>query len=148
MSGQKVLILSGLPGAGKTHFAQAQSLTWASGVGRVTVVSADDYFQARAYDRKLLDKAHRMCFWNFMAALRTAVPLVIVDNTNLTAAEIAPYYLAGETWGYDVTVLRVQCPPVEAYARKTHDVSEMTFARMCAQWGSRDVLDRWKVEEV
>ncbi len=47
---------------------------------------------------------------------------IVVDNTNTTIAEIAPYYAAAQAWRFDVRILAVLCPWQVAAARCTHDV--------------------------
>jgi predicted kinase len=89
---KKVLILRGVPGAGKSTYAKT--------IPGATIVSADDYFMKSdgtyAYNRDLIQKAHEFCFREFLAAAEADKPTIIVDNTNVQAWEISPYYLSGK----------------------------------------------------
>lgn len=68
------------------------------------------------FDPAKLPEAHAQCLKKF---IRTAQgntggalgDVIIVDNTNSTVAEIAPYYAIAEAYGYDTRILRVRCRP-------------------------------------
>lgn len=97
------------------------------------IVSADNYFTANGkynFDARLLNQAHQTCFRSFIQAVSrqdringSVKPgLVIVDNTNTSVAEVAPYVLAGEAYGYVVEIVRIDCPVDVAAARTIHGV--------------------------
>jgi hypothetical protein len=126
----QVIILSAIPGAGKstyaTHFASAQS---------PVIVSADNVQRENAkalgldYDNggegsdpSLIAMSHPTWFREFLNALRAEAPLVMVDNTNLSKWEIAPYLLGAEAFGYNVKVVRLVCDPLTAFNRQRHGV--------------------------
>lgn len=155
----QVLVMSGLPGSGKStvaeelrklHGPQSIEDRW-SGMG-VAVVSSDDHFigsdgQYRFISDEL-SEAHKACWRHFESAMTSKYPLIIVDNTNLYASEIAPYYLPAEARGYAVKIIRVNCDPADAFERQRHNVPAATFQKMVEQWKKRDVVSRWNVEEV
>ena len=95
-----VIIMRGLPGSGKSKYVQESIRRDES----VTVVSADDYFidpvtGEYLFDPKRLDAAHRWCFHQFvMAATVLKKSTIVVDNTNLTRWQIAPYYQFGRLY--------------------------------------------------
>jgi len=114
---QQVIILRGVPGAGKSTYAKT--------LGNPSIVSADYFLTANGvykFDPKLLPKAHRECWAWFYAYLKLGVLTVVVDNTNTTAAEIAPYVLPAETLGYAVTIVTLRVDPLVAAARNIHGV--------------------------
>lgn len=142
----KVVILSGIPGSGKSTLAQSLRVT-----PDVVVCSADDLFVENGvyrFDLAKLGHAHRACWRKFQRALQDGLELVVVDNTNLSAAEIAPYVLPAEAWGYQVEIVRVHCDPAVAFARQTHGVPAEGFARMVEAFNKRDVMPWWSVEDV
>ena len=145
---RKVLILQGISGSGKTHFANDFVARMHA---RSTVVSADDFFYARgggtyAFDPTKLGEAHRVCFSNFLAAIQEEVAeVIVVDNTNSTAVEIAPYVLAGETFGYEVEILQVVCDPAVAAARNRHNVPEATIRAMAERIATCQMPPWWRV---
>ena len=116
----KVSILCGVSGCGKT--------TWAArnGIWPLRVVSADHAFYDRDgkynFDPSRLPEAHGSCLRYFVAALQDKVSHVIVDNTNTTVAEIAPYAALALAYGFDLEILFFNCDPEVAAARNTHGV--------------------------
>lgn len=133
----KVIILSGIPGAGKSTLARKFDF----------VVSADDYFIGKPFDPSKLSEAHALCFKNFLSALSGLLPVIVVDNTNLNVWEISPYMLAAAAYGVEAKVVRISCGFEEAFKRQIHDVPRVTLARMHVQFLKRDVLPWWKVSD-
>jgi len=145
-----VIILQGVPGSGKSFFAN-EFVSRAR--GKSVVCSADDYFYKLgggkyAFDVSKLGEAHGACFRKFIAAVQEGVEVVIVDNTNTTTTEIAPYVLGGEAHGYTVEVIRVVCDPVVAAARNTHGVPEKAILAMAGRIASCSCPPWWKVTTV
>lgn len=135
---KKMVILRGVSGSGKTHYALQYAEK--NGMDRRNMrdwhVSADSYFVepeptedghyewTYRFDPSKLGEAHCDCFRRAIYLVRRGTPCVVVDNTNTTAAEIAPYYLLGESYGYDVEIVLVWPPSNEiAAARNCHGVS-------------------------
>jgi len=146
-----VIILQGVPGSGKSHYAnEFVARTQAKSV----VCSADDYFYQLgggtkyAFDARQLGAAHGACFRKFIAAVQAEVEVVVVDNTNTTATEIAPYVLGGEAHGYTVEIIRVVCDPAVAAARNTHGVPERAVRAMADRIASCQTPPWWKVTTV
>jgi len=142
---RRVLILSGVPGSGKSHFVGS--------LDNPLVFSADDYFMTKdgVYDftPSEIGKAHQWCFRRYVSALTASTDrLVVVDNTNTTAPEIAPYYLAAEAFDCEPTVVRIQCDPAVAFARQKHNVPANVHARMVEQFNRHDVLPWWRVQTI
>lgn len=145
----KVIVLSGLSGSGKSTFGRGI----AKGVEGAVIVSADDFFgEGEDYRKNFavekLNDAHQACFRNFMTAVMAEAPLVIVDNTCSTESEIAPYLLAGSSYGYECSVLEIICDPEVAAARNTHGVPREVVLRMAERLANRRLPPWWKVERV
>jgi len=115
---KKVIILSGVSGSGKSTYAKKLWNELEPGQYS-TIVSADDYFMASdgecleyKFDPSKLGIAHGVCFRNFLEAIDSekGYSLVIVDNTNTTSEEIAPYVLGAQAFGWEpeIHTLRVQ----------------------------------------
>jgi predicted kinase len=47
---------------------------------------------------------------------------VVVDNTNTTNEEVAPYLLVAAAYGATARIVRVSCDPETAWKRNTHGV--------------------------
>lgn len=131
-------IMRGIPGSGKSWFAN-KILEDANKYGvDVVIHSADDY---RYFDGVYVFNiytsmyGHATCQQAATISMREGVPIVIIDNTNLYISSIRPYYEAAIANGYKVIVLNVVPPtPEVATQRNIHSVPADTIANMYAQW--------------
>jgi hypothetical protein len=123
----KVKILRGISGSGKSTYVKKLR---EDGVD-VEVCSADHFFMEEdgsyVFDPSLLPRAHAACLRKFLNLVRSGHPscaglLLLVDNTNTTAAEIAPYYAVAEAYGFDVEIIEFVVSVGEAAARNVHGV--------------------------
>lgn len=114
MAKGKVFILQGVSGAGKSTVAA--KLIEGLPRGKQVCVSADQYFIDEKgeyrFDVSKLGAAHQWCLRNYTHALLdqpkgTASKLVVVDNTNTTMGEVAPYYALAEALGFEPLILVV-----------------------------------------
>lgn len=116
----KVIILRGCSGSGKS--------TYTRGVpGDKKVFSADHFFEDGAgvyrFDASKLGEAHGKCLRDYNAAVVAGDPAtLIVDNTNPSAVDVAPYASLALAYGRELQVITVLCKPEIAYARNTHAV--------------------------
>jgi predicted kinase len=124
----RVLILAGVPGSGKSTYVNNLGLT------RESVVSADNYFVGSdgeyRFDPTKLGAAHGDCLRGFVAALHQGMATVVVDNTNTTVIEMAPYVALAAAYGYAVEIVRFACDPAVAAARNVHGVPERACRAM------------------
>ena len=92
----EIIILRGLPCSGKTSWVRKQY----EDRKKITDVSADKFFYRSPdgtyqFDPTKLSQAHAMCLSDYIDRLNRGLgedDIVVVDNTNLSAYEIAPYY--------------------------------------------------------
>jgi tRNA uridine 5-carbamoylmethylation protein Kti12 len=145
---RQVIVLSGASGSGKSVLARRlASEARTAGVDVVTV-SADDAFFAPdgtyKWDGDKLGEAHDECFRNFLKALVTLPEgLVLVDNTNTTAADIAPYMRAASAFAWTAKVVRIMVDPKVAAARNggrapakivEEQAGNMNYQRLPSWW--------------
>ena len=120
-----VVIMRGLPGAGKSTFAELLDPTWCA------TVSADDYMCDRMgnykFDPTRLDECHAKCQDDFRDLIGNNVPLVIVDNTNLSHEERWFYTREATMHGYRVHLVTVEedTPRDNIHGVPTHVIDRM-----------------------
>lgn len=120
---KQAIILSGVSGSGKSTYASA--LVKDEGY----YFSADTYFMRGGtyhFDASKLTLAHASCFRDFLDGARQGkADLLVVDNTNTTATEIAPYVLGAQAFGYEPEIVTIMCDTRDvesAAARNKHKV--------------------------
>jgi predicted ABC-type ATPase len=147
-----VIVLSGCSGSGKSTYAK-KLLEDAN--GRATCVSADHYFERGGYyDFKSdeLPQAHGYCFRRFINALRDGnagvLDTIIIDNTNQSAANISPYFLGAQAFGWTSELVTVLCDVEVAAARNKHGVPPEKVRQQAARIAKRQVPKTWKQRTV
>lgn len=127
----KVVILRGLPGAGKSTYAKTL-------VG-FNIVSADlfpelyDEHWSINFDK--IGQAHDWCYSQFVSSLKEGKS-VCVDNTNVSLCEIAPYRMEARRAGAEVIYQTFgKGIPDEKLAERTlHGVPISSIRAMRERW--------------
>lgn len=148
----KVFIYCGVSGSGKSTL-----------IGRIhpgaIVCSADSYFMGPSrvtpdrmeyrFNPSELPLAHGSCLRHFVDALASPERGVvhrdiIVDNTNTTIAEIAPYAALALAYGAGLEIRTIQCDPNVAHSRNAHGVPLAAIVAMADRLGARVMPPWWK----
>jgi len=116
---RSAVILRGIPGSGKTTFAQMMD--------EAKVCSADWFFVnlktgEYRFDPKQLPDAHAACMQRFIELVVSTNKSIVVDNTNITAIEIAPYVAIAQAYGIPASIVTIDCKPEVANKRQMHGV--------------------------
>jgi predicted kinase len=143
---KNVIILSGISGVGKSHYAEFL-LNQSQGLK----VSADHYFLKHGeyrFDPSKLGEAHAQCFRRFIEfCQKPDLPQIIVDNTNLTVWELAPYRLAAEAYGWQPEIITLLCKneaDVELCAqRNLHQIPLNVLRRQQENLTRRKLPSHW-----
>jgi len=134
----QMIILRGLPGSGKSTFAETLRDGFAVVEARTVVVSANHYFMRDGkyrFDANKLPAAHGAAIQAASEAVRDRVHVVIVDNPNVRRWEFRPYVDLAREHKFDVTEIIVgrvgANAPCEEYCRRClHDVPLSTIQKM------------------
>lgn len=114
-----VKIFCGISGSGKSTYIKRS-------FPNAYVVSADYYFLNNEggykFDATKLSEAHGQCLRNFVTLCQRCENDVIVDNTNTSMMEIAPYAQLALAYGHDLEIVIIEADPVKAQERNTHGV--------------------------
>jgi predicted ABC-type ATPase len=144
----KVWIMRGIPGAGKSTWVANHIRNSESHAPKV-VISADRYHMEGddpanckyVYRPERAREAHNRCLREFM---RYCVPLtsieIYIDNTNVSAWEIAPYYRIAEVNGFEVEIIQLVVDVETSLNRNIHGVPRDTIINM---WARQDELPKW-----
>lgn len=117
-----VTILRGLPGSGKSACCKDA----VAKLPDTVVCSADDFFMVDGeykFNKDLIGQAHASCLLRFAEALRSRPALILIDNTNIRAVEIAPYYALAQAYSAKVEIVTFVCSVETAVARNIHGAS-------------------------
>lgn len=120
-----LIILRGLPGSGKSTFADLLS-----GGDSSIVCCADDFFMVDGeykFDINMLGRAHKSCEKKCRGLMIHNEPRIIVANTGTTEKEINTYINMAEEYGYRVFSVVVEN---RHEGVSVHGVPEETLQRM------------------
>ncbi len=152
---KQVLITSGIPGAGKSTWVRKNTNPYMT-----EVFSADNYFCDKNgqyhFDPSKLSEAHSSCLKNFTTRLMHLSNCVedsckitlVVDNTNTSAWEIAPYYSLAQAFCVPVKIVRLSADPEVAYVRNIHGVQKDKVQIMAERITVNPLPAFWNVEHV
>lgn len=135
-----VWIYAGIPGSGKSTLIKNMH-------PKGTVFSTDDYFRKNGeyhFKPELIGEAHA---WNLKRFVEH-VQLwkdgeTVVDNTNTTIAEMAPYVAVSNAYGHKTKIVLVTCNPQKAWERNVHGVPLATVEKLHEQFVSMTLPPWW-----
>ncbi len=149
----KVFIYCGIPGAGKSTLIKLRH----PDVPRDHIFSADHEFEqpdgSYVYVREKQGEAHNTCLRRYVSYVTGSIVTfpdkdLVVDNTNTTIAEMAPYVALARAYHRELTITTVDCAPKLAAARNVHGVSPEIVEKMYKQLHSRIFPPWWPHETV
>ena len=136
----KVWIMRGLPGSGKS--------SWADTLTGVAVCSADHHHMVNGkyvFVQANASEAHRKCFRDFLDRMTNRENQdVVVDNTNTTAVELAGYVRVCEAFQVEYEIVFMQCDFQTACIRNVHNVPAGVIWQMHQNLLSERLPAWWK----
>ncbi len=152
--GTSVVVLRGLPGSGKSLVAQALADLANQGGWESSIWSADSFFMEEGsyvFRPENLNRNHGLCLKGYLKTLEEgttseARPLILVDNTNLSGVEAAPYMAAALAYGRQPILLTVHANSYEAFKRCVHGVPADKFKQMVEHAQEPALAPWWHLE--
>lgn len=158
----KVIILRGLPGSGKSTHLKEMRIE-ANLDSHVITCSADTYFtnpvtKVYTHDPSKLSEAHSSCLLRFVewldrAAIEANSPssykapfILVVDNTNLTALEMAPYVALAIAYQAEIEMVSLVTPIMDAHHRNVHGAPREAYAAMDKRFWDFEMPHHWKTK--
>ena len=143
-----VVLMSGVSGVGKSTMAR-NIVAEDGGV----VISADDYFMREGryeFSAAKLPLAHAQCLRRYIELIQCApasCTYIVVDNTNTTVVELAPYVAIATAYGFPVELrtLRSELSFEKLAARSVHGCSLGVIRRMQSNLEKREIPTWWDV---
>jgi len=121
-----VIILRGLPGSGKS--------TWiAKNTPEAEICSSDHFMMEDGvykFDRNKLPKSHAQCLQKYVELVRSSRKRIVVDNTNISIYEIAPYYQVASAYNHRVRIVTLKVSVETSIQRNIHRVDEDVIVAM------------------
>lgn len=128
------------------------------------ICSADLFprlYQDGKFNATLLPQAHAACLRAFVEATvgtgrfdehatpwRARPTALVVDNTNTTVAEIAPYAALALAYGHELEIVTLWCPPDVGASRNTHGVPLAACQAMHDRLNDRKLPPWWNHREI
>ena len=163
---QKLIILRGCPGCGKSTLAQQfikdyQLSCWNNEQSEYinlskysyVILSADDYFKCGnqyLWRPHYLHAAHKRCEELCNIAMYEKIPLIIIDNTNTVYSQYKRYIKMAELYLYDIEIHSLYTSGFTAKTlaeRNTHNVSEEKIQEMIDKYQTRSFYSTKEAED-
>lgn len=144
----KLIILRGLPGSGKTYYSKQLIAKYAD--EDVEICSADHFFlcdvevavgefeEKYIFDPYRIAEAHEACKVKAVAALIDEVSLIVIDNTHTQHWEFELYKELAFLGGYECEVHEIVVETEEQleliYNRQQHNVPKPVLLKMWQRW--------------
>ncbi len=152
---KEVIITSGIPGSGKSTWVRKNTNPYMT-----EIFSADNFFLDKNgqyhFAPSKLSEAHASCMRNFTTRLMhlnscledSCKITLVVDNTNTSAWEIAPYYCLANAFNIPVKIVRIIASPETAYQRNIHGVQKDKVEKMAERISLNPLPPFWNIEEI
>lgn len=151
---RKLIVMSGIPGAGKTFVAEQMLAKNASkGMDGIRLSNDDvndpENASSIAADSCFYDVyPDGYCFRNAINEMELGEDLIIIDNINLSVMDIVPYVLLAKAFGYECEIVRVSVDPQVAFSRQKRGLSAEEHAELHNEFENQKFPDSWNVRTI
>lgn len=131
-----IYIMRGLPGSGKSAFVKHHKF----------VCSADKFHMVGdeyQYDPRKQGEAHAYCLREYTRGIINGIDEIVVDNTNTTCVELAPYVRLAEAFNLNYQIIYLVCDVQKAFSRQIHKVPINTMLSMQANLLTERLPPTW-----
>jgi len=152
-----LIVMVGAPGSGKSTYASRLAKAEGGVICSADYWMVDEMTGEYKFDPSKLNNCHRLCQHKAWVALCAGRNPVIIDNTNLTLLEVAPYVAlagmaeveAGVHVDVDFVVIKESFEICRS--RQIHGVPDFRLEKMCEaaqRWASSDLPPYWGIRQV
>jgi predicted kinase len=145
----KIYLMRGLPGAGKDHWILENSPQAMVCSADFAHIGPDGIYR---FTPEGLKRGHAEAFLKYIGVIMglgfIEPEILVVNNTNLAAWELAPYVRMAEVYDMDYEIIQVECPPEVAAARNIHGVPGWRIGMMYHTLLTERLPPWWKMRIV
>lgn len=137
-----VVIMIGPSGSGKSTYIE-------NNLKDYFVCSADNFFITNGeykYDPNKIGEAHQICLKSFIEEVQKGEKNIVVDNTNTSIEQLAPYYSIAKAYNYNVKFVKMECTSDICVNRNQHGVNKKTIDGMFFNFSRLRLPKYWNFE--
>lgn len=151
----KVVIMRGLPGSGKSYYID-KTYQIKTEERHYYYFSTDLFWYINdtatyQFDTKRIQEAHNWNYGCYLERLHSLIGYnktidkpIIVDNTSISAWEIAPYLLAASAYGFEHEIITVWADLIVCIKRNVHNVPATVIMNMYQRLLTETLPPFWK----
>ncbi len=149
-----IYIMQGIPGSGKSRWVYNEMDRIDPDQISTIYLSTDQLHMVGneyRFDQTKLQEYHDQilrCYTEYVTTRPIYITTLFVDNTNISIAELSPFYRLAQAYGHKVEIIRIECDPKTAYMRNTHGVPPTTIYKMWRTMQREELPPWWKVRVV
>lgn len=147
----KLVILRGLPGSGKTSFIKDYVETNLLASEKYMIFNFHDFYDKEENNPRNIPMAHSKLFNSFMRNIISSFNsgerrVIFIDNPNIQEWEYENYELVAEYLDFEVQIIEIECPDeryIEFFgSRSSLKMNTSAIHSMYKRWEDNDLADK------